>query len=312
MVSAVLNLFESVLISGLLHSAKGKGDVMRPPFMSILVMLATMVTLDPVSHATVVYHSAGVTVEGGAYALDVDGDTVTDFYFSVDRQSGFPPCNHSVEVKESAAPGNLAVEGGPLNKGDPIGPSYETFTGDTQVLASIDYQCGRPTRMGGDWWGVTDHYLGLSFQINGETHYGWAQLGVDSNAALVLTGYAYETTADMPIKAGLTTDVKFTPGSLGFGIVVRGRTVSRTATLTNLDATPLRITDATLTGLNSRDFASENSNPPCGGTLAVGATCTLTFSFTPTMVGKEKAVYTVTYVGGGTTTKKLGLTGTGQ
>jgi hypothetical protein len=72
----------------------------------------------------------------------------------------------------------------------------------------------------------------------------------------------------------------------------------------------LLITDATITGLNSGDFASGNSNPPCGGAVAGGATCTLTF--TPTMVGKEKAVYTVMYLEGGTTAKKLALSGTGQ
>src|SRR5262252_3762127 len=165
MVSAVLNLFESVLISGLLHSAKGKGDVMRPPFMSILVMLATMVTLDPVSHATVVYHSAGVTVEGGAYALDVDGDTVTDFYFSVDRQSGFPPCNHSVEVKESAAPGNLAVEGGPLNKGDPRGAAYECWTGDVIGGGLIAYEPEIPSPTWRDRLSVSYPWLGLCFQF---------------------------------------------------------------------------------------------------------------------------------------------------
>jgi hypothetical protein len=52
-------------------------------------------------------------------------------------------------------------------------------------------------------------YLGLKFQINGETHYGWARLNVQVNTTKLtiysrLTGYAYETTPNTPIAAGQT------------------------------------------------------------------------------------------------------------
>src|SRR6516165_8786570 len=103
---------------------------MRSPFMSIVVMLVTIITSDLVSHATIVYHSAGITVEGGEYLLDLNGDGVPDFVLSVDRQSQFPPCNHSVEIKETSVASNLALPG-PLSKGVPIGPG-EGFTGGTQ------------------------------------------------------------------------------------------------------------------------------------------------------------------------------------
>ncbi len=57
------------------------------------------------------------------------------------------------------------------------------------------------------WLNVKNRYLGLSFQINGETHYGWARLNVQSaghTLTAVLTGYAYETIANKPIIAGKT------------------------------------------------------------------------------------------------------------
>lgn len=57
-------------------------------------------------------------------------------------------------------------------------------------------------------WGTPGvaNYLGIRFQINGETHYGWARLyvrfGSFSYIDALLTGYAYETQPNKPIHAG--------------------------------------------------------------------------------------------------------------
>ncbi len=57
---------------------------------------------------------------------------------------------------------------------------------------------------------MTGRYLGLKFQIKGETHYGWARLNVSVraqggvNITATLTGYAYETIANKAIIAGKT------------------------------------------------------------------------------------------------------------
>jgi hypothetical protein len=52
-------------------------------------------------------------------------------------------------------------------------------------------------------------YLGISFLINGETHYGWARLNVRYSSsgrdmAALLSGYAYQTQPNEPIVAGAT------------------------------------------------------------------------------------------------------------
>jgi hypothetical protein len=57
--------------------------------------------------------------------------------------------------------------------------------------------------------GVKNRYLGLKFQINGKTQFGWARLtvkwsGPPFNFAATLTGYAYETIAGKSIIAGKT------------------------------------------------------------------------------------------------------------
>jgi len=81
--------------------------------------------------------------------------------------------------------------------------------------ALMEHGCGlsstsvcRNSEPFGNWLDVENRYLGLAFQINGETHYGWARLSASVNAAgrlyAVLTGYAYETIPNKAIKAGQT------------------------------------------------------------------------------------------------------------
>ena len=55
------------------------------------------------------------------------------------------------------------------------------------------------------WTGETDQYLGLRFNKNGQTHYGWARLEVVSVTQWVIKDYAYNATPDKPIKAGQKT-----------------------------------------------------------------------------------------------------------
>jgi hypothetical protein len=62
--------------------------------------------------------------------------------------------------------------------------------------------------LSGRWVNIQNHYLGLKFQINGETHFGWARLSVhvnSDNLKAYLTGYAYETVPGNAIVAGQTT-----------------------------------------------------------------------------------------------------------
>jgi hypothetical protein len=59
----------------------------------------------------------------------------------------------------------------------------------------------------GPWVSVTKRYLGLKFQIDGKTHYGWARLNVQvqgNNITATLTGYAYESIPNKRIRAGQT------------------------------------------------------------------------------------------------------------
>lgn len=47
-------------------------------------------------------------------------------------------------------------------------------------------------------------YLGVEFSINGQTHYGWIRLDIETNLLWYIEGYAYESVPNRPILAGET------------------------------------------------------------------------------------------------------------
>ena len=71
-----------------------------------------------------------------------------------------------------------------------------TFTFSTPSTWSGTYS-------GGNFLGQTDKYLGLEFQILGQTHYGWARLTVSGSAdSFTIKDYAYDATPATAILAG--------------------------------------------------------------------------------------------------------------
>jgi hypothetical protein len=85
-----------------------------------------------------------------------------------------------------------------------------------QYVSSCTGACVYKT--GGDWLNVQNRYLGLKFIVKGETHYGWVRLSI-SGFKGTMSGYAYETTPNMPIKAG---QIKWGDATGSLGALARG------------------------------------------------------------------------------------------
>jgi Beta-propeller repeat/Abnormal spindle-like microcephaly-assoc'd, ASPM-SPD-2-Hydin len=133
-------------------------------------------------------------------------------------------------------------------------------------------------------------------------------ISVDATDNFYVTGDTYS--ADFPVTpgsfqmkcggacAGLDAFVtKFVAGdqvwplTLNFGNQTIGTTSpSQTASLSNSGTTTLNITGISLTGANSADFTQTNT---CGTSLAAGATCTITLTFTPSIAAAEAASVTI-------------------
>jgi hypothetical protein len=183
--------------------------------------------------ARIVYTPAYINVVSvvSGFNLDLNHDGIADFRF------GFSGSTLMAHLLVSARqPGNailgtfqgvLGIAGTPgacaaasaLPAGHRIGPgskfgqygqmasSFAAFirTGGTcSQSVSVTGKCG--------YWGKAQgRFLGFEFTIRGQKHFGWARLnstvgrGVDNIATL--TGYAYETEPNKPIRAGDTGPV---------------------------------------------------------------------------------------------------------
>jgi Abnormal spindle-like microcephaly-assoc'd, ASPM-SPD-2-Hydin len=105
--------------------------------------------------------------------------------------------------------------------------------------------------------------------------------------------------------------VSFSPTSLGFGSQAVGTSsAAQTVTLTNSGNAALTITAIGLGGTNAGDFGQTTTCPISPSTLAAGANCTLSVSFSPTASGNRTANISVTDNAGGSP-QTVPLTGTG-
>jgi hypothetical protein len=163
------------------------------------------------ANAEIVYTPANVTISTrgvASYALDLSGSGTTDFFLSaVSKESVDTSGGTSRLIARAAARSNGVVGYGgnaaALTAGQHI-DAQRKFKGS--MMASLRTFIGTEFTFRGQWVNVKDRYLGLEFQIDGETHYGWARLSVVGKTMTAkLTGYAYETTADTPIAAGKTS-----------------------------------------------------------------------------------------------------------
>jgi hypothetical protein len=66
------------------------------------------------------------------------------------------------------------------------------------------------------YWGSNRDYLGLRFNIAGQTHYGWIQMYLPATeGAGFVEGFAYETEPNTPILAGIPEPSTMALGVLG-------------------------------------------------------------------------------------------------
>lgn len=91
---------------------------------------------------------------------------------------------------------------------------------------------------------------------------------------------------------GGTSPLTFAPLTRSFGNTLVGTTsAANKVTVTNSSASPVNITNFVASG----DFGVEGSGTtPCGGTLGVGASCTVTATFSPSLAKSIKGTVTFT------------------
>jgi hypothetical protein len=177
------------------------------------------------SEAQIVYTPAHVTIgRRGSYGLDLNNDGKIDF--TIFERVGDRGFGTYQELNIIAAQGNkIECSGG----GGPSCAFTVTYAAAVVAGARIGEgsryfhpygapMAGRFTSRGnvfysGQWNNERDRYLGLRFHLSDGPHFGWARLSVEfvkggqqPTWRAQITGYAYETAPDTPIKAGQTSE----------------------------------------------------------------------------------------------------------
>jgi hypothetical protein len=138
---------------------------------------------------------------GSQYFLDLNNDGTDEFRIWHNGSSNLyiSPLASTAEVLGSG--GSTFTYPFALSSGNMISAGAGTFfnNGFSGGFQSLNYgSCSF-----GNWCSVTDRYIGVRFDIGGNTHYGWVRLDVNNNGAVwTVKDYAYDDVVGNPIAAG--------------------------------------------------------------------------------------------------------------
>jgi hypothetical protein len=175
------------------------------------------------AEAKVVYTPVNVTLSGnGSFKLNLNHDGINDF--TIRAVSQITACGNRGgligSVTGTPTTGNGIVVShldfaALMPSGSQIDSSAGFYKAKTVIAQFFLCEFGAYHASG---------YLGLEFQIKGQTHYGWAQVSIAAQFGTThgtmhttLLGFAYETIPGQAIKTGQTSgsadDPTFTPDS---------------------------------------------------------------------------------------------------
>lgn len=177
----------------------------------------TILALATSSEAEIIHTKVDRVIgKGQSYNIDLNHDGVVDFTIqniSSRCTRTFTYCP-TFEIVASPANGNsiewqglpsyaAAIRPGALiGSAAPMNNAEEFMAAEFRESGSFYYF--------GSWLNATNRFLGFSFELHGQFHYGWARLTVRSPEKYHLTAFlndfAYETEANTPIRAGATND----------------------------------------------------------------------------------------------------------
>ena len=185
-------------------------------FMS-LAAIAIFVGLAAPVHASVDYTSVKLVIpNNGSYSVDFNHDLAEDLSIGSSLSAvlcadGGSGTSGSV-IETPAQPSTSVVSVGIYPAALPAGVSIhsrQSFIKGQAIKTHFSYGCQKLFVIG-NWFNVNEQFLGVQFQIDGQTHYGWVELSTKAvsspRAALTTTviGFAYETIPDKPIITGAT------------------------------------------------------------------------------------------------------------
>jgi hypothetical protein len=189
------------------------------------LLLMSLLAFAPTAAAEVVYTPVNVTISGnGSIKLDLNHDGIKDFALRSVSQVAACGNRHgligSTKIIPKTAGSGVVVShlnfAAVLASGTPIDVNATFYNAGSVVTQFFLCSFGNQHVAG---------YLGLEFQINGQTHYGWAQVSIDAHydfqrnwMRTTLVDFAFETIPGHAIKTGQTSgyidDARIIPESI--------------------------------------------------------------------------------------------------
>jgi hypothetical protein len=136
-----------------------------------------------------------------AAGIDLNHDGITDFRFYNYSDFG----SASLRVVGGSVVGTFYASA--LARRANVGPSAHFSSAQNPFVRIERGGLGDGGMFVGNWGGnPKNRYVGVRFLINGQTHYGWVRLTVNTSLetgiTATITGYAYETVANKKITVG--------------------------------------------------------------------------------------------------------------
>ena len=173
-------------------------DILRP----LVIAAALLATAQVTSAFPSIVWSGPQDIYSGYLELDLNQDTIVDFIYTF----VFPLAEFQVTSQGSNRSGT------PLTAGTMIDQTLPDYWIDgTQPMTQWIRLLDDTTVSFGSWAGIDSGYMGLEFDISGQTHYGWARItSVYDSATVIIHDWAYETQPGVEIAAGAIPEPSIT------------------------------------------------------------------------------------------------------
>jgi hypothetical protein len=146
--------------------------------------------------------------------FDLNSDFLIDFLFrNIEGTLYLAPLDGNAAVADDAwQPGHLNYR--PVAEGTFIHETLDAPNvwdhGENYLVSYMMHEPSGEVIGSGPWHGVQNGLLGFSFDVAGETHYGWVRMSDVSQTAFILHDWAYETQPGLGINAGVVPE----PGTM--------------------------------------------------------------------------------------------------
>ncbi len=160
-----------------------------------------------------------ITSSTSSYTIDMDDNGTVEFLFRVQEMSGDTVLGGQPSTYVGASAILGASNGQPAGVNDNSIFTLTNFADGEIVSAANEFGVDTSYSLGinllidagigifpylyGSFLGANNAFLGVSFESEGNTHYGWIELSVSSGSdSIIIHSYGYNQSVEQPVDAG--------------------------------------------------------------------------------------------------------------